>query len=93
MTAEEKARRVMLKAALAKLSGDDRVPCASLECVEPATMRVFWPVLPGEDHPVYCDRCGAWAKTVLETMGHRAHAELLKWETREPSRRAFDDDL
>ena len=52
-------------------------PCHSETCLALATRRVFWPVLAGEQPPLYCDRCAAWARDVLEAMGIAYHEQKL----------------
>lgn len=51
--------------------------CTSKTCLNLATTRVFWPVLPGEEFPRYCTACALWAKQILETLGHTYRDEAL----------------
>jgi hypothetical protein len=52
-------------------------PCASTQCLYVATKRVFWPILAGQEFPVYCDACAARAQGVLETLGYAYRDEPL----------------
>ena len=51
--------------------------CDSRTCLNTATLRVFWPVLGDESYPVYCERCAAMARQVLETLGVKYADEAL----------------
>ena len=60
-------------------SGAVRGPlCDTACCCCVATVRVVaWPVLPSEQHPVYCDYCAAAARMTLEALGIKYADELL----------------
>ena len=53
------------------------IACNSKTCLNIATRRVFWPVLRDEIYPVYCERCAAKARQVLEVLGIRYSDEAL----------------
>jgi hypothetical protein len=80
-SSEDRAIRDRLVASLREQYAEMGCPrgpmCASHDCLTLASRRVFWPVLPGEEFPVYCDHHAAWAKHVLETLGHKYGEELL----------------
>ncbi len=64
--------------------------CTSETCLNVATRRVFWPVLAGEEFPVYCPPCAAWAKSVLEAMGIKYHDEPIPVPTPREQTRLID---
>lgn len=75
-----------LRAAYVAAGSKRGAPCHSVHCLQIATVRVFWPVLPDEEYPVYCADCAAWAQRILETMGHRYRDEKLPVLTTEQTR-------
>jgi hypothetical protein len=65
-------------------AGSPRGPvCANQVCAMLATKRVFWPVPPGHDEPLYCDDCAKWAEKVLDTLGVKYRDEPLNRHTDE----------
>jgi hypothetical protein len=71
------------------LAGSPNGPaCHTRTCLQVARVRVFWPVAPGQDYPLYCPPCAARARGILETLNIRYANEALP--PRADSRRALD---
>ena len=77
MTKEEQHVIGALRSAYAMSGKPNGEMCASITCLNVATVRVFWPVSASEEYPLYCPTCAAWAKSVLEAMGIKYAHEAI----------------